>query len=135
MGKFNVVSCPSPDLALANCVFANPRDGFDHGQHVFVRRKFPCTIRCVSAPHCVPVFSSKVCNIFRHDPTRTVSPGFLGFTAFQRQWIGLSASGDSVDVEPIDWSQMGNDVYLESIDIEVRGWVLFTVSGLPHLVG
>ena len=56
----------------------------------------------------------------RHDPTRLVAQGTLGFTAFQRQWIGLSAAGDSVNVEPIDWSQMGNDVYLESIDIEVR---------------
>jgi vesicle-fusing ATPase len=66
--------------------------------------------------------------VLRSDPTGTVAPGSLGFTAFQRQWIGLSASGDSVDVEPIDWSQMGNDVYLESIDIEVRGFDLPSVA-------
>lgn len=98
-GVFAVVSCPSPDLALANCVFAHPGDGLANGDHVLVNHRFPVTIR--------------------HDPTRLVAQGTLGFTAFQRQWIGLSAAGDSVNVEPIDWSQMGNDVYLESIDIEI----------------
>ncbi|KAF8307621.1 AAA-domain-containing protein [Clavulina sp. PMI_390] len=98
-GHFGVVSCPTPELAFANCVFANRGDVFAEGQHCLIRRGFPVTIR--------------------HDPTGAVAPGTLGFTSYQRQWIGLSAAGDSVDVEPIDRSLMGNDVYLESIDIEV----------------
>jgi vesicle-fusing ATPase len=37
----------------------------------------------------------------------------------QRQWIGLNASGDSVEVEQLDLNQYGQDVYLTALDIEL----------------
>jgi vesicle-fusing ATPase len=46
-------------------------------------------------------------------------PGTIGTSAFQRQWIGLSASGDEVDVRPLDLSS--ND-YLTSLDVEIGFW-------------
>ncbi|KAF9506121.1 hypothetical protein BS47DRAFT_1353273 [Hydnum rufescens UP504] len=102
-GSFSVVNCPSNELTLANCVFANPSDLLQHGTHVLINNKFPVTIR--------------------HDPTPTgvatkVQPGAIGVTSYHRQWIGLSP-GDVVNVEPIDFSMMGNDCYLGSIDVEV----------------
>lgn len=37
-------------------------------------------------------------------------------------WIGLSAQGDSVTVEPLDLQASGNDIYLGSLDVEVGFW-------------
>jgi vesicle-fusing ATPase len=37
-------------------------------------------------------------------------------------WIGLSAQGDSVTVEPLDLEASGNDIYLGSLDIEASFW-------------
>ena len=68
----------------------------------------------------------------RHDPTGTIAEGTLGFSAFHRQWIGLSIAGDSVDVEPIDWAALGNDVYMESLDIEVS--INSQLRKLPHIL-
>jgi len=37
-------------------------------------------------------------------------------------WIGLSAQGDSVTVEPLDLEASGNDIYLGSLDVEAGFW-------------
>lgn len=51
---------------------------------------------------------------FRHDITGKIGPGSVGAGSLQRQWVGLSLSGDQVTVEPY----RGNPLYLSSIDIE-----------------
>jgi vesicle-fusing ATPase len=55
----------------------NPSD-FKDGEHVLVKGEFPLTVK--------------------YDDTRRLPPGAIGPSAVQRQWIGLSASGDSVTV-------------------------------------
>lgn len=42
--RFDVLSSPSPDLALTNCLFVNPSD-FANGQHVMLKRLYPMTVR------------------------------------------------------------------------------------------
>lgn len=37
----------------------------------------------------------------------------------QRQWMGLNASGDEVEVDQLDLNQYGQDVYLTGLDIEL----------------
>jgi vesicle-fusing ATPase len=37
----------------------------------------------------------------------------------QRQWIGLNASGDEVEVDQLDLNQYGQDVYLTGLDLEL----------------
>ena len=37
----------------------------------------------------------------------------------QRQWMGLNASGDEVEVDQLDLNQFGQDVYLTGLDIEL----------------
>ncbi|TFY52939.1 hypothetical protein EVG20_g10336, partial [Dentipellis fragilis] len=79
-GTFAVTSCPSDALALSNCIIAHPAD-FPNGVQVLVKGSFPATVRS--------------------DNTGKLSRGAIGFSAMQRQWIGLSLSGDSVTVEPL----------------------------------
>lgn len=56
---------------------------------------------------CLPL----ICN--RHDNTGKLAPGTIGTGALQRQWMGLSAQGDVVSVEPLPYIPS----YLQSIDI------------------
>lgn len=54
----------------------------------------------------------------RFDPK--VAPGSIGASRLVRQFAGLSQSGDVVDVEPFDPYSLGSDIYLASLDLEVR---------------
>ncbi|GJE84530.1 vesicular-fusion protein SEC18 [Phanerochaete sordida] len=92
-GAFSVVSAPNDQLAFTNCLIVNPSD-FQQGQHVVVKQQYPLTVR--------------------HDNTGKVSPGTVGAGSLQRQWIGLSVTGDSVTVEPFPHTPS----YLGSVDIE-----------------
>lgn len=59
-------------------------------------------------------------NFLRHDNTGKLQPGFIGASNVQRQWIGLSLTGDSVDVAPLPGAPApGALPYLESLDLEV----------------
>ncbi|KZT05630.1 AAA-domain-containing protein [Laetiporus sulphureus 93-53] len=91
---FVVASAPSDALALSNCLIVHPSD-FTQGQHVLVKQAFPLTTK--------------------HDDTGRLSSGSIGASAVQRQWIGLSLTGDEVTVEPLSPSPP----YLQSVDIEV----------------
>ncbi|TFY64705.1 hypothetical protein EVJ58_g2436 [Rhodofomes roseus] len=92
-GSYAVASAPSDILALSNCLIVHPSD-FTQGQHVLVKQQFPLTTR--------------------HDNTGKLAQGTIGASATQRQWIGLSLTGDEVTVEP-----MNTPPYLQSVDIEV----------------
>ncbi|KAG8931960.1 transport between ER and Golgi ATPase protein [Tulasnella sp. 418] len=96
--RFSVVECPSPGLALSNCLIAHPQD-FAEGQVVMLKDTFPLTIKS--------------------DNTGKLARGTVGPSAFQRQWIGLSITGDEVKVEAI---QTGSSDYLTSLDIEIGFW-------------
>ncbi|PIL37464.1 transporter [Ganoderma sinense ZZ0214-1] len=93
-GVFSVQGSPNDQAAFSNCLIINPAD-FPQGQHVLVKQQFPMTTR--------------------HDPTGKIPPGAIGASATQRQWIGLSLSGDSVTIEPFPQSPP----YLQSLDVEV----------------
>ncbi|KAI9431295.1 AAA-domain-containing protein [Lactarius indigo] len=70
-------SFPSDILALSNRLIVHPSD-FKDGEHVLVKGEFPLTVK--------------------HDDTRRLPPGAIGASAVQRQWVGLSATGDAVTV-------------------------------------
>lgn len=111
--RFSVQGAPSDALAFSNCLIVNPSD-FAQGQHVLVKQSFPLTIRCVSTSSAQSHMSNT--NVeYSHDNTGKVPQGSIGASATQRQWIGLSLSGDSVTVEPFPQPPP----YLESIDIEI----------------
>ncbi|TCD70005.1 transport between ER and Golgi ATPase protein [Steccherinum ochraceum] len=93
-GAFGVVSSPSDALALSNRLIVHPSD-FHKGQHVIVKQQFPITVL--------------------HDDTGKLAPGTIGASSLQRQWIGLSVTGDEVTVEPLSFQPS----YLQSLDIEV----------------
>ncbi|TFK90880.1 vesicular-fusion protein SEC18 [Polyporus arcularius HHB13444] len=93
-GVFAVQSAPSDQLAFTNCLIVNEAD-FPSGMHVLVKQAYPLTTR--------------------HDNTGKITPGTIGASATQRQWIGLSLTGDTVTVEPMP----EDPPYLESVDIEV----------------
>lgn len=50
-----------------------------------------------------------------------MTQGQVGFSSFQRQWIGLSAVGDQVTVVPVDESTL-RDSYAGAMDLEVGFW-------------
>ena len=55
-----------------------------------------------------------------HDNTGKLSPGVIGPSALQRQWIGLSLTGDQATVEPLPPPpHPSSPSFLEAIDIEV----------------
>ncbi|TRM67910.1 P-loop containing nucleoside triphosphate hydrolase protein [Schizophyllum amplum] len=90
-GLFQVQGCPSDALALTNCLIVHPSD-FPPGQHVLVKDAFALTL----------------------------PPGYIGASAMQRQWIGLSLSGDSVPVQPLPAPPHPHSPsYLQSLDIEI----------------
>ncbi|KAF8517368.1 AAA-domain-containing protein [Hysterangium stoloniferum] len=97
-GRFAVMECPSPSLALTNCLTVHPGD-FPQGKHVLVNNQFPLTTR--------------------HDNTGRLQQGQIGASASQRQWIGLSISGDQVTIQLLE---LPPEIYLESIHLEVGFW-------------
>ena len=54
----------------------------------------------------------------RFDPA--IRPGTIGAARLVRQYAQLSQSGDVVDVEAFDPNSLGSNVYLASMDLEVR---------------
>ncbi|KAG5648754.1 hypothetical protein DXG03_000101 [Asterophora parasitica] len=98
-GSYAVVGAPSDALALSNCLIVHPSD-FQQGQHVLVKGGFSLTVK--------------------HDNTGKLAPGSVGASAVQRQWIGLSLTGDQVTVEPLPPPPHPSaPSFLQSIDIEV----------------
>ncbi|KAF9481878.1 vesicular-fusion protein SEC18 [Pholiota conissans] len=98
-GSFGVVASPSDALALTNCLIAHPSD-FIQGTHVLVNQRFPVTIR--------------------NDDTGKIQEGTIGASMMQRQWIGLSLSGDMAMVEPLPSPPHPSaPSYLQAIDLEV----------------
>jgi len=98
-GSYGVAGCPSDALALSNCLIVHPAD-FQPGQHVLVKGAYPLTTR--------------------HDNTGKLQRGTIGASAMQRQWIGLSLSGDEVTVEPLPYPPSPSaPSYLASLDVEV----------------
>ena len=49
-----------------------------------------------------------------------MAPGTVGAARLVRQWAQLSQSGDVVEVEAFNPASTGSDVYLASLDLEVR---------------
>lgn len=98
-GRFDIVSCPSDALALTNCLIVHPSD-FAAGQNVLVNGAYGLTTK--------------------HDNTGKLHPGTIGASAMQRQWIGLSLSGEQATVEAMPSPpHPAAPSYLQSIDIEV----------------
>ncbi|CAA7260138.1 unnamed protein product [Cyclocybe aegerita] len=98
-GSYAVAGCPSDALALTNCLIVHPSD-FPQGQHVLVNGTFPLTVR--------------------HDNVGKLQPGTIGASQPQRQWIGLSLTGDQATVEPLPMPPSpGCPSFLQGIDLEV----------------
>lgn len=52
----------------------------------------------------------------RRDPTRTLPPRHIGPSKIIRQWVGLSAVGETVECEPY---QPGNGEWASSAELEI----------------
>ncbi|KAH0587975.1 hypothetical protein H2248_006720 [Termitomyces sp. 'cryptogamus'] len=97
--RFEVVGSPNNQLALTNCMIVHPTD-FPDGQHVLINKSFPITLK--------------------HDNANKLQPRMIGTSAAQRQWMGLSMTGDSVAVEALPSPPHPNaPPFLQSIDVEV----------------
>ncbi|TFY79787.1 hypothetical protein EWM64_g4224 [Hericium alpestre] len=98
-GTFRVVSAPSDAYALTNCIVVNSGD-FSDGEHVLVKGAFPATVRS--------------------DNTGKIERGSIGFGAMQRQWMGLSLTGDSVTVARLpSQPDPSAPAFLQDIAVEV----------------
>ncbi|KAH9967085.1 P-loop containing nucleoside triphosphate hydrolase protein [Lactifluus volemus] len=98
-GVFAVRSAPNDALALTGCLIVNPVD-FQDGEHVLVKGEFPLTVR--------------------HDNTGNLPSGAVGASAVQRQWIGLSATGDSVTVTALPAPPHPSaPAFLETLALEI----------------
>ncbi|KAH9023079.1 AAA-domain-containing protein [Lactarius pseudohatsudake] len=96
---FAVHPSPSDILALSNRLIVHPSD-FKDGEHVLVKGEFPLTVK--------------------HDDTRRLPPGAIGASAVQRQWVGLSATGDTVTVAALPAPPHPSAVpFLEILTLEV----------------
>ncbi|BGP29749.1 transport between ER and Golgi ATPase protein [Rhodotorula toruloides] len=98
-GRFAVVEAPSPSHALANRVVLNEQD-WGNTPYVVIKGQF--------------VYATMF------DPS--IPRGAIGAARLVRQFAGLSQSGDVVDVEPFEPGQLGSDVYLAALDLEVGYW-------------
>ncbi|OCB85381.1 AAA-domain-containing protein [Sanghuangporus baumii] len=96
-GGFQVVSCPSDALALTNRLILHPQSGFRDGDHVLVKDAFPATVK--------------------YDNTGKLHTHEVGASALQRQWMGLSLSGDQISVQPLPAAM--SRAYIQSLDLEV----------------
>ncbi|KAI9464300.1 AAA-domain-containing protein [Russula earlei] len=98
-GVFVVQPSPHETLVFTNCLIVHPAD-FRDGEHVLVKGEFPLTVR--------------------HDNTGRLSQGAVGPSAVQRQWIGLSASGDTVTVMSLPPPpHPAAPAFLETLTLEV----------------
>ncbi|KAK1921264.1 putative vesicular-fusion protein sec18 [Papiliotrema laurentii] len=93
---FNIAPCPSDPLALTNRLVVHPGDFPPDVEFVVLRDKF-------------------VLSIIR-DPTGTLPPRHLGPSKIIRQWVGLSAVGETVECAPYHPS---NGAWASSVELEV----------------
>ncbi|KAI9295448.1 vesicular-fusion protein SEC18 [Neoconidiobolus thromboides FSU 785] len=91
------IKSPREDLALTNLLLVNTKDFSSDVQYVLVNNEFIFTIS--------------------HEPK--IAPGDLGSTKIQREWSYLSLNQE-VEVKPYYPQQLGNNIYLGSIDIEIQ---------------
>ncbi|KAF8326418.1 vesicular-fusion protein SEC18 [Amanita rubescens] len=97
--SFSVTSAPSDALALTNCLIVHPQD-FPPGQHILLNNQYALTVK--------------------HDNTGKLESGSIGASGIQRQWIGLSVSGESVTIEPLPFHPSPiAPAFLQSIDLEI----------------
>ncbi|GFZ44719.1 Vesicular-fusion protein SEC18 [Saitozyma sp. JCM 24511] len=95
-GVFNIAPCPSDPLALTNRLVVSGGDFPPEVEFVIIRNRF-------------------ILSIIR-DPTGTLPPKHLGPSKIIRQWIGLSAVGETVECEPY---APGNGEWASSVELEV----------------
>ena len=83
---------------------------------MLVNKQFPLTVRY--AKTCSPVFHLFI--FYSHDRDGKVPLGIVGASSAQRQWIGLSLTGDQATVERLpDPPHQGAPGFVQAIDIEV----------------
>ncbi|BEI82591.1 hypothetical protein CcaverHIS002_0304590 [Cutaneotrichosporon cavernicola] len=95
-GIFGIAPCPSDPLALTNRLVVNPADFPQDVENVILRGKY-------------------ILSIIR-DNTGTLPPRHLGPSKIQRQWMGLSAVGETVDCEPY---RAGSGDFASDVELEV----------------
>ncbi|OXG79077.1 vesicle-fusing ATPase [Cryptococcus neoformans A2-102-5] len=95
-GVFNIAPCPSDALALTNRLVVHPSDFPSDVDFALLRGRF--------------IFS-----VIR-DNTGTLPPGHVGPSKIIRQWVGLSAVGETVDIEPY---YPGNGEWASTAEVEV----------------
>lgn len=96
---FNVGNAPSNELALSNCLIINRDDLPDNVKYVRVNSQFIATVR--------------------RDPT--IPRGTVGTSAVQRQWIGLSVSGDNIMLDPLPSPpHPAAPLFLQSMDVQIE---------------
>jgi vesicle-fusing ATPase len=100
--NYAVVTTPNEGLALRNCLIVYPSD-FPHGVHVLVRK--------VDRDSSQREYPFTTC----HDTSGTIRPGTVAIGLTQRQWIGVSLSGDDVTIDAIPQAPP----FLQSIDIQI----------------
>ena len=77
-----------------------------------------CTDRQVSHP--ILTIATLSDRHSRHDNTGKLQPGTIGASAMQRQWIGLSISGDTVTIDPFPFPPSPvAPAFLQAIDLEI----------------
>ncbi|WVR03176.1 hypothetical protein IAU60_000167 [Kwoniella sp. DSM 27419] len=95
-GVYGIAPCPSDPLALTNRLVVHPSDFSPDVEFAILRNRF-------------------VLSIIR-DPTHTLPQRHVGPSKIIRQWIGLSAMGDSVEIEPY---HPGNGDWASTVELEV----------------
>lgn len=106
---------PSDALALSNCLAVHPSD-FAQGTHVLVNDAFALTVRYARNYNLLTFVYFE----YSHDNTGKLQPGTIGASQPQRQWIGLSLTGDQASVEPLPSPpHAGAPGFIQAIDIEV----------------
>ncbi|ORX86714.1 AAA-domain-containing protein [Basidiobolus meristosporus CBS 931.73] len=96
-GSFKVAKCPSDALALTNLLVVSPKDFDPSTRYVSLNDQFVFTI------HFDNSFPS----------------GQIGTTLFHRRWASLSLNQE-VYIQPYDPLSEGVDVYLGSLNLEVK---------------
>lgn len=100
--SYAVVSTPNEGLALKNCLIVYPSD-FSNGVHVAVRKAERDSVQ-------------RECPMTTcHDTSGMIRPGTVAIGLMQRQWIGLSLSGDDVTIDMVPQAPP----FIQSIDIQV----------------
>jgi len=102
--KLAVANCPSPALALTNCVFLNPADC----------EKLTLTVQAVALP--LQTYAVVQDRVFVFKPSDVIPVGSIGMTNIQRREAD-AALGQILSVFPYDPKR--EDVFLSSIDFEV----------------